>query len=245
MINFKFLIQRNILFTSTRLRWKILAFFGILFFIDFFTLLSENYSTFYKSVLGITQKAFIQNIYFLPYLWFFVLYGILILFHDDITYDLHSISSNLIIKLHRPYIFLIGKLITEMLFILIFHICLVIEKLFWIFYFHNEVNLPSTYQVIHFGILNLFASLFLCLMFHFFILLFRNTILSFILCLVIVAIGLPFQSHLFPIQFMMLSRTTLLLGCVYCFISSVILFCLNILLFHNIDLLETREQHEK
>ena len=47
MIKFRSLIQRNILFAATRLRFKILAFLGILSGTDFFAILSGTYSTFY------------------------------------------------------------------------------------------------------------------------------------------------------------------------------------------------------
>ena len=245
MIKFRSLIQRNILFAATRLRFKILAFFGILSGTDFFAILSGTYSTFYKSIFGITQTEFKQSFGLIPYSWLYILFGILIIFNDDIIYDLYSISANLIIKLKRRSMFVIGKMMTEILFIIVFHLLLILEKMVFIIALHDANELPSAMQIIYFGILNLFASIFLCLMFHFFVLLFKNTIFSFILCLFVIVIGLPFRSHLFPIQFMMLSRTHLVPGIVYCLVGSIILFCINILLFHNIDLLETREKYEK
>lgn len=245
MNEFKSLTKRNVLFTIMLLRFKIALFFGILLCIDFSNAINGNYIFFIQSIVGISQSDFVNNSFLLPYSWIYFLFGILILFHNDIFFDLYTISQNLIIKLHSKSIFLISKLFTEILFLIVFHFMLIIEKLLIIFLFPNLISLISINDIGKFLFLNIFVSIFLCMIYHFFVFASKNIILAYISCLIITIIGLPFKSKFFPIQFMMLKRTSIILGCFYCCIGTIIFFCLNIILFNYTDLLEMRKNYEK
>ncbi|MDD3745423.1 MAG: hypothetical protein PHD70_02985 [Anaerostipes sp.] len=231
------LIKRDLILMR-RIYWKkSLIFFGLTSLFDILIVFADKKDIFIENIMGMTQEHFLGNPLLLPYGWLFLLFGLLVVFYDFLSFDLFEGTQHIMTKVKKRTSLWFSKIITggiAAIVIGMFQFLIHVVANQWL---HLNINVLGKASIV-----TIFSmwTIYVC---YQLLVLYLNYIIAFIVMSIWVVGGLSTNSPLALVNSMMLLRnsmTACVKGC-----GIIIIFCIIVgaVSINRIDLLEREEKN--